>query len=316
MTSNKFILTVTLNPAIDKIVLVDDFAIGREVRANTILQSAGGKGINVSRTLQSLGCMNLATGFIGGASGLFISEQLGREGLAHHCVAIKGESRTSLTIHDQTCDKTSRVLENGPTISKAEQKEFLQTYEVLLNKCKAVVLSGSLPQGVSSSIYAKMVRMANKKGLAVVLDCSKEALVKGIKAKPFLVKPNRQEAEELVGYKLSSIKAQICALKDIQALGAINVVISLDKDGVVAINEQGMICVKAPKVVGSYYVGCGDAFIGGFLKAYYNDRSFEQCVCSGVASGTANLLTQTPGCITKKDMNSLLSSLKSKILKN
>lgn len=314
MNSKKYILTVTLNTALDKTLFVSDFSVGKEVRAQSEMISAGGKGINVSRVLQSLGCMTLVTGFLGGSTGSKISQMMGAENIAHHCVNVSGESRISLTLNDVSKQIISRVLESGPVINTAERKQFMQTYEALLVKCKAVVISGSLPLGIPEGFYGKLVQAANRQGLITVLDASNKALAKAMQSKLFLVKPNRQEAQELLGYELKTQKDFRQALKDFYGLGAQNIVISLDKQGAIAFDGDQMVKIKVPQLTEVCSVGSGDAFIGGFLKAYYNNRSFLDAVCYAAAVGAANVLTKQPGHVVKKDINQLLKSIQWTVL--
>ena len=209
------ILTVTLNPAIDKTITVKNFKVGRDFREQALFLSAGGKGINVSRVLHRLRIPTVATGFLGGSDGDYIKKQLNKEGIQHNFCFINENSRTSLTILDPSLNKITRVLERGPRITNKDLERFRKKYIYLLKMCSCVVFSGRNIPGAPDSFYAELITIAKKKNKITLLDTSSKPYEIGLKAKPYMIKPNLKESEQLLGGQLmefSSIKRAACRL--------------------------------------------------------------------------------------------------------
>lgn len=294
----KSILTVTLNPAIDKTVRVK------------VTLSAGGKGLNVSRVIKTLGGKTIATGLIGGATGMFIKNKLNAEKIANDFFFVSGETRTNLTKINPKNGEITRVLEPGPVISKKEASDFRKKYCSLLAKSKYVVFTGSLPKGLKPGIYAELVKIAKNKNVATVLDTSKEALRLGIKSKPFILKPNLEELEEVIGRKLNSIAKIKEAIQTLHHKGTEIVIITMGEKGAVASNGKEILKTVLPKIKCINNVGSGDSFIGGFVYSYSKGKSFSESLKLAAACGSANALSINPGFCKKKDINKLLKKIK------
>jgi len=293
------ILTVTLNPAIDKTMRIKGFELGKDHRFEEPLLSAGGKGLNVSRALKKLGIKNLATGFLGGPDGEFIQGALCREKIDQDFIAIKCNTRTSLTVIDTATRRSTRLLEPGPKITGRDLRAFKKHYAQLLRRCKAVVLSGRNIPGAGDDIYRVLIGAAHRAGRLAVLDTSGLPLKEGIKACPDVIKPNLAEAEFLLGEKL---RTQVQLKKAVKALlkkGCRTVVISLGRKGAIAADEKDCYLAKVPVIKKINTVGCGDTMIAGFLAGYAKGQGLARSLSLAVAAGTANALTITPGGFTR-----------------
>ena len=186
------ILTITLNPSIDRRYNVKDFEKGKIFRTEDYQYTIGGKGINVSKVIKVLGQEVLATGFLGGNSGEYIIDGLNEMDIENNFVNISGQTRSCLAIISNDGSQTE-ILERGPLISEDEKNKFLTIYESLLDKVDIICASGSLPKGLDYNIYSDLIRIAKEKNKKFLLDTSGEALKQGIEAGPYLIKPNKEE---------------------------------------------------------------------------------------------------------------------------
>lgn len=306
----KYILTVTLNPAIDKLVRIPCFKIGADFRASEVYLSAGGKGLNVSRVLTSFSLNSIATGMIGGASGNYIKNQLTTEGIRNNFFKISGETRTSLTIVDSQTEKTTRVLEQGPIVKPLEFKSFKRKLFSLLKYCDCVIFSGYIAAGLPDSTYADLIKVVQERNIKAFLDTSGRPLFMGVQSKPFLIKPNREEAEMVLGQKVSSILQIKKAIQRFLNYGIKVVLISLGRQGLVGSQGREIWLITPPKIKCKNPVGCGDASIGGFVYGRYKGQRFLECLKAAVAAGTANAVSLQPGKVNFHQFQRLLTEIK------
>ena len=184
------IITVTLNPALDKTIEIDEFKIGSVNRIVSTRVDAGGKGINVSKVIKELQQESLALGFLGGSSGNHIKSYLDDLNINNDFILVKGETRTNIKIIDRVNNKHTDINENGPSLVL---EDITRIKEKIMKYCKQdslVVLSGSVPSEVQGDIYSEIIKDIKSKGGKVILDADGELLIAGIKAGPYMVKPN------------------------------------------------------------------------------------------------------------------------------
>jgi 1-phosphofructokinase family hexose kinase len=312
MKNKKFILMVTLNPAIDKTIKIKAFKVGEDFREKGINLSAGGKGINVSRIIKTLGGKTIATGLLGGMGGSFIEKQICKEEIKNDFSKISDETRTNLTIINPAKKEITRILERGPVISNNEIKAFKKKYYQLLRKSDYVIFSGSLPRGLNFAIYNELIRIVKKYGIKTVLDTSGRALLKGLKAKPDIIKPNLSEAEQIMKERLNSMSKVKNAVKYFLNKGIEKVIITMGNKGAVGSNGRETYLVIPPKINCKNNVGCGDALIGGFVFSLSIGKSFKDSLQLAVATGAANALNIKPGFCKKKDITNLVGKVKVK----
>jgi tagatose 6-phosphate kinase len=301
------ILTVTLNPAIDKIARVRGFRVGRELRAERVRVTAGGKGVNVSRVLKTLGARSVATGFVGGSSGAYLQQQLEKERIKSCFAWASEETRTNLTVIDPSTKHVTRILERGPLVRQDELARFEKTFASLLRNCGYVIFSGSLCPGLPEALYRELIEIANSRGVRAALDTSGAPLEAGLKAKPFLIKPNIREAEEILRRELNSLRRVKEAAEYFKSLGVEIVCITMGSRGAVAAHDGDTVMVVPPRVKREITVGCGDSFIGGFVFAHRRGLNFIKCLRTAAAAGAANAMAIAPGGISRAAVKRLAS---------
>jgi 1-phosphofructokinase family hexose kinase len=311
------IVTVTLNAAIDRTLIVPNFQLGHRHRASTSLSSAGGKGINVARALKRLGIPVVATGLAGGRTGVQLVERLTNEGLLNDFVRIRGESRTSTAVIDPTSNVYTEINEWGPEVEDHELAMLGDKLAYLTRGAEFVVFSGSLPRGVDDSYYLDAIRDANRRGVPTVLDSEGEPLRRGMDAEPYLVAPNVREAEQLVGHEFGGDEDMAFALDEIVELGARNVLITKE-DGCVALFREDRSELRLDATVQRLEpiakVGSGDALLAGFIAARVSGKGMEDAVRAGVATGAASVLEAGAGRFDAREASRLTSLVEARHL--
>jgi len=295
------ICTVTLNPAYDKTVKVKDL-IPHEV--NKILEvrfDPGGKGINVSRVVHELGYPTKALGIIGGDTGLYIKSHLEKKGIQTGFVEIDQPTRTNLTIIDIGDPPATELNEPGPLIDESILLDVEKTILDALRESKFFVMAGSLPRGCPADTYCRLIDLVKRRGAISILDTRDEALSEGIKAKPYMIKPNKQEASDLLGKEVKTIDDVVNACVEFYTQGIKIVVISLGKEGAVMCCKDGVFKATPPPIKVESAVGAGDSLVGGLCVGILKGMNLPDAFRLGVASGTAT--ATTPGtALCKKEV--------------
>jgi 1-phosphofructokinase family hexose kinase len=302
------IVTVTLNAAIDRTLLVPNFQIGQRHRASVGFASAGGKGINVARALKRLGTPVVCTGLAGGRTGTLLVEDLTSEGILNDFVRIRGESRTSTAVLDPTSNAYTEINEWGPEIGDDELDMLRDKLSYLTQSAEFVVFAGSLPRDVQPDVYADLIREANRRHLLTVLDAEGEALRLAIQAEPYLVSPNMREAESLVGREFVDDADIASGLDEIAALGARNVLITLETGCYALLREDRTeirLRATAPPVEPISAVGAGDTLLAGFISARAAGKTFEDAVRIAVGAGAASVLEAGAGRVDPREASRL-----------
>ncbi|CEP68206.1 Tagatose/fructose phosphokinase [Moorella glycerini] len=282
------ITTVTVNTAIDKTYIVENFGPGGVFRVQRVMAQAGGKGLNVARVVKAFGEEVVATGFIGGYNGRFIEESLAAEGIKGDFVHVSGESRICLNILDTAGKTQTELLEPGPEVTFEEGERLKEKIKFLARQSQVVTMSGSLACGLMPDFYSHLIEVAHKEGAKVILDTSARALKEGLKARPFMVKPNLQEAEALTGKSLAEEKAQYDFLEEMIETGVEVAVLSLGEAGALIRTREAFFKIIPPRVVAVNTVGCGDSFVAGFAVALARDDSLLTAAKLATAVATAS----------------------------
>jgi tagatose 6-phosphate kinase len=300
------ITTVTLNAAIDKTYYLSHFQLGTVSRAKKMLAVPGGKGINVARVIHQLGEKVLAAGFVGGSNGQFIKSELNKLGMDYDFVEVKGESRLCLNIIDESDQSSTELLEPGPMIKSEDISAIKKRIRKLSIISALITFSGSAPEGVPSNIYAELIDIAKSEGAKVLLDTSGNNLVEALKSQPFLIKPNEDEVEKLIGKKLKKENDLYDSIHQLMKSGIACVIVSLGEKGSIAGYNGELFRIKAPRIKAVNTVGCGDSFVAGMAYALYHDIPIVEGLCLATAVGSANALTAQAGFIKPKDVERLL----------
>jgi 1-phosphofructokinase/tagatose 6-phosphate kinase len=306
------IITVTLNAAIDKSLSVPNFRLGRRHRTVEQTTLAGGKGVNVARTLKTLGQPVIATGFAGGPTGTRIVEQLTAESILNDFVRIREESRTNTAVHDPTNGEQTEINDRGPAVSAKEVELFRDKLLYLARGADVVVFAGSLPRGVEPDLYHQLVKDISKSGVTTVIDSEGDPLRHAVRAEPDVVSPNVLEAEELVGHEFNDDEDMTIAVREMCALGARAAIMTVPDGCFAALpvdGEQELLRVRIEPREPVAAVGAGDAFLAGFVSARYTGASPEDCLRFGVACGAESTQRLGAGLVDPAKVDRLLPEI-------
>jgi 1-phosphofructokinase family hexose kinase len=307
------IITVTLNAAIDKTLAVPNFRLGRRHRAVEQTAMAGGKGVNVARALRALGQPVIATGVAGGPTGTRIVEHLTEEGILNDFVRIREESRTSTAVVDPTNGDQTEINEHGPHVSDQELDLFVDKLLYLAKGAAVCVFAGSLPRGVDTGLYGRLVEEMRRLGVTTVLDSEGEPLLTATRRRPDVVSPNELEAEGLVGHEFSDEDDRRRALGEMVEMGAREGIITL-ADGCLAVlgegSERSLYRATLEPLEPVSSVGSGDALIAGFVAARYGGGDPEHCLRFAVACGAESTQHFGAGVLEEREVERLLPEVR------
>ncbi len=307
------IVTVTLNAAIDKRYVVNNFTEGAVNRVLQCEYTPGGKGLNVSKTLKILEATVWATGLVGGFAGDYIAAEVEKLGIENKFFSIAGESRSCINIWDEEKKIQTEFLEPGLTVGTSEQEEFLAYFTEIIIKAEIVTISGSVPKGIPQDYYNRMVEIVKSQHKKVILDTSGSLLEAGIKAKPTMIKPNIDEIRMLTGKKCDELGEIVAAAKQLhQGAGIEVVVVSLGGEGALMTCESGVYQALVPKVAAVNTVGCGDAMIAGFAYAFSKGMAPVEALKMASSVSTASAMCDKTGFFLLEDQQKLVSEIQVK----
>jgi 1-phosphofructokinase family hexose kinase len=309
---SSMIITVTLNAAIDKSLSVPSFQLGRRHRTVEQRTMAGGKGVNIARTLKALGQPVIATGFAGGATGTHIVEQLTEESILNDFVRIREESRTNTSVLDPTDGQQTEINERGPAVSEHEIELFRDKLLYLARGAAIVVFAGSLPRAVAPDFYASLIRDLQRTDVTTVIDTDGEPLLLAARAEPDVVSPNVLEAEELVGHEFAGEQERSLAVREMAALGPREAIMTLPDGCFAQVLVDGQPRLKRARVEPREPIakrGSGDAFLAGYVAARYEGRAADQCLRFGVACGAESTGRLGAGLIDPREARRLMGEV-------
>ena len=296
------IYTITLNPSIDYIVRLDKLTTGITNRTTSEEYYYGGKGINVSLVLAELDLDSTAYGFVAGFTGKAIENGIRNDHIITDFIKLKeGISRINIKIK---AGEETEINGQGPHISEEELERLLQKIDRLSNG-DTLILAGSIPNTMPDDVYERMMERIKYKDVRIVVDATKQLLVNSLKYKPFLIKPNRQELSEIFDVEVKTEDDIEHYAKELQKMGARNVLISLGGDGAMLIDENGgkhKAGVLKEKVINT--VGSGDSMVAGFTAGYVKTGDYAYALKLGSVCGNATAFL--PGLATKEKINELL----------
>ena len=295
------IYTITQSPALNRTVEVEEIIYDD---INDIMEeknSAGGKGIDVSRVIKELGGQSVALGFIGGYNGVELEGRLVNEGILCDFTRINNENRSNIIIYQRkknlqtllsTCDTEVKPFEISAFYTKIRE----------LPGDSYVVLGGAMPKGINDNFFAQLITTLKEKGVKVILDADEEVLAKGVDAGPFLIKPNIHEFGRLIGKNITDIDEIFDEAKPY--LGVVDyIVVSAGARGVAGVSREGNYRVMPPKVKVRSSIGAGDSLVAGIVFVLSKGGSFEEALTLGVACGTASTLNPDNKLCTKEDID-------------
>lgn len=304
------ILTVTLNAAIDKRYVVEEFKVGEVNRVKECAYVPGGKGLNVSKPAAVAGAEVVATGFVGGHAGNYIEASLKDYHVKSAFYHLESESRSCINIWDEKNCVQTEFLEPGFTVTESEFQGFVEEFKELVKKADVVEMSGSVPKGLDGTAYQKLVKVVKDAGKKVILDTSGKLLEMGIEACPTMIKPNIDEIRMLTGKECNEIGEIVEAAKEIHARGVEVVAVSLGADGSLAVSDEGVFRAIVPRIDAVNTVGCGDSMIAGFALGFAEGLGIEETLRKASAISAAAALREETGYFVMEDMQRLYPQIK------
>lgn len=285
------IFTVTLNPALDKTVEIEAFAVDTVNRITAMRTDPGGKGINVSKVIDKLGGKSVATGILGGDTGRSILSALEAMGLETFFHFVDGETRTNLKVVDPVKHTNTDINEPGVVVSKEILDELLRELLTKLSSGDIVVLSGSLPKGAPKDTYYTWVKACQEAGVKVILDADGDLLAAGLKASPYLIKPNNHEISRLLGHVMETPEELEKAARQLMAeYGIAKIVVSMGGAGALYVTAEETVYAEGLKVPVGSTVGAGDSVVAALAYAEEQGMSLEETVRLSTATGAANVM--------------------------
>ena len=299
------IYTVTFNPSLDYVMKVNDFKLGMVNRSEEEIIFPGGKGINVSIVLKNLGVDNKALGFVAGFTGKEIVNRVEEFGCRAEFIKLQeGLSRINVKLKGRI---ESEINGGGPHIDDASLEKLYSNLDKLEDG-DILVLAGSIPSSLPMDIYEKIMKRLQYKNIKIAVDATKDLLINVLKYKPFFIKPNNHELEEIFNVKFKNHDEIIEYGRKLQEMGAENVLISMAGEGAILIGSDGNIYKSnAPKGILKNSVGAGDSMVAGFITGYIKNNNLEEALKMGVATGSASAFSEE--LATASEVEELLKQL-------
>ncbi|UEL49148.1 1-phosphofructokinase [Terrisporobacter hibernicus] len=302
------ITTVTLNVSIDKAYKIKGCVeSGKVIRVLECNNTAGGKGLNVSRVASLCGEEVLATGFVGGHCGALAEELLEKDNIKNKFTHVKSETRSCINILDEN-NISTEFLEKGESISDEEINAFLDDFDKIIEDSNVITISGSAPKGVPTNIYTTLINMIKAKNKKVILDASGDLLKEGIKALPTMIKPNSEEMENLLNVSINNEEEVIKNAIKLHESGIELVVVSLGSDGALLVCKEGVYHGKPPKIEVVNTVGCGDSMVAAFAVAMERGYSNIDSLKYAISISAANAMTFSTGSFNSEDVDNIFEN--------
>lgn len=303
------IVTVTMNPAIDKTVDIDSLEHGGLNRIKHVEMDAGGKGINVSKTIHELGGSSVVTGFIAGNTGKMIENVMREKNILSDFVEVEGETRTNTKVYEES-GLLTELNEPGPVISKEDLQTLLDKLEGYASEDTLFVLAGSVPRGVDKDIYQRIIKMVHAKNAKVLLDADGELFTKALEAAPDIIKPNRVELEQYAGFDYIASEQEIIGIAEKLMEKKIGrIAVSMGKNGAIFLEDGRKIRCQGLQVKTHSTVGAGDAMVAGLSYAWDQKLPWDETVklCMAVSAGAVTTIGTKPP--TKELVDSLMEQV-------
>jgi 1-phosphofructokinase len=304
------IVTVTLNPSLDRTLSVPEFIPGTIHRARLVRVDLGGKGINVSRALQALDLPSRIVGFSGGRTGNALQAGLLAEAFAVSFVEVGDEIRQNITLLDESNMQYTKINEQGPSIGPEHVAALEELVGNTVQPGDLWAFCGSLPPGVPTNLYARLITCVQEKRALAFLDTSGAPLRDGMRASPFALKVNTEEAGDLLGWHLEGDQAVLEAARELQANGTRLVMLTRGAQGLVVAKESGTVIATPPPIAARSAVGAGDATLAGLLWAVSDQSDLVTTACRAVACGTAAAMHEGTGMGDRLLIQDLLARIK------
>ncbi|MCP3942137.1 MAG: 1-phosphofructokinase [Desulfobacteraceae bacterium] len=305
MLSDTKIVTITLNPAIDQTIAIDNFTAGMVNRVQTVRNDAGGKGVNVAACLSDYGFQVTVTGFIGEKNSDLFEHLFELKRIQDRFLRIDGDTRTGIKIIDKIQQETTDINFPGQVPGPRHVQELFRVIDGLNSKHVWFVIAGSIPSGTSVKIYRELICKIKEKGGQVALDSTGEGFRQAINAIPSMVKPNIEELQEFCGHTLNSREEAIGAARQLLNRGIQTVVVSMGKEGALFLENDVVIHAKPPEVVVESTVGAGDAMLSGMVAGKIEHKSLGECARLATAFSVVAVSNIGAGIPSRTDLDSI-----------
>lgn len=302
----RLIVTVTLNPALDKTVTLPMFQIGQVNRVEKMRLDPGGKGINVSKTIQALGGKSIAMGILGGAAGRYIKTCLNRAGIENDFVTVREPTRTNLKIIDPTLHTNTDINEPGAAVSGRAVNRVFESLSVKVAGGDTVVLAGKAPPGTDGRLYSEWTQRLRLRGVKVCLDADGPQLIYGAEALPEFIKPNEEEFCRLVGRKLESISEIAQAALEQNRRGIGQIMVSMGEKGALFVRGGRVKVAHGIRVPVKSTVGAGDAAVAALVLAGERGDNWLDTIRLAIAAGTAGVMCEGTETISPETVRELI----------
>ena len=290
------IYTVTFSPALDYIVDLDKLDVGAINRTKKETMLPGGKGINVSIVLSNLNTKSVAMGFVGGFIGKYIENEMEKHNIKTDFVHLNGNTRINIKIKGMV---ETAINGQGPKVSDENIEELINKLTKLTSK-DVLVISGAIPNTLPSDTYERILERIKNQNVQLIVDTTKETLLKTLPYHPVLVKPNKEELEELFSIKINNDEELVNNAKKLIELGAQNVIVSLGGDGALLVKQNGEYKItRSPKGKVINTVGAGDSLVAGFIDEYYRSGDINKAFKRGIACGSASAFSENLATLEK-----------------
>lgn len=301
--------TITMNPSIDQHFNVEELVKDDANRALSVELYPGGKGVNVSKVIRELGGKTHAYSLSGGFPGAFWESRLKDLNIPYTVQRVKGETRINTIITDVDDSTQTRISAPGPKLSAPEIDRFMKRLLAARPKPLFWALGGSLSKGTPVTTYRRMVEILQKSGTPCILDTDNEALELGMKAKPFMIKPNEHEIERLMHRKFSGLKDYCKAAKELNHTGIKLVVVSLGERGALFTTKESSFHIGGIDVPVKSKVGAGDSLIGGLALGLARKWPLEKAAALGIAASASAVMREAPRLCLRSDIPKLLKRI-------
>lgn len=300
------ILSITLNPCIDKTIYLDQLEVGSYNRVKSTRTDLAGKGLNVSTVLNHLKEDTLCMGFNFKNNGSMLERVLDERGVKYDFVTTEGAIRTNIKLFDQTCQVMTEINEAGPLVSASAVAALLDKVDAFLERTHILVMSGSIPPGVPTDIYQRLIRMAHKKDVKTVLDASGEPFLLGLQEKPFLIKPNGLEFEQAFKSELKSGAGPIEVARRAVEGGIPYICISMGSDGALLVDKEHIYRAKALPIEVRGLTGAGDSMVAGMCYAIRKHLGPANMLRYAMAAAGGSIRREGTLLARESDVNELL----------
>ena len=303
------IYTVTLNPALDKTVEIPNFALGSVNRITALRTDPGGKGINVSKVIAALGGESEALGILGGETGKTIANKLQEMELRFNFSFVSGQTRTNLKVVDPVNRTCTDINEPGTPVEPATLEQVKQKLTEAVAPGDIVVLSGSLPKGAPTDTYRRFAEHCQNIGAKVFLDADGDAMKEGLKARPYLVKPNEHELSRLLGRELTTMEELLEGARQLLAEGVQMAVVSMGHRGALYVTGKETVVAEGLDVPVASAVGAGDSVVAALALGISRGYSLKELAIFSTATGAANVMCSGTQAADRETVEALMDKV-------